>query len=88
MHGGIFERKTTAGNRLIKSDSLTKIGEETMDKMGIVALIIGLVLIAIGGYAIWMFLPDVIVAVKGLIGIVVLIAGLMALVFGILIIKE
>jgi hypothetical protein len=59
-----------------------------MDKMGIIALLIGLVLIAIGGYAIWIFLPDVITAVKGLIGIVVLIAGLMALVFGVLIIKE
>jgi len=59
-----------------------------MDKTGIIALIVGLVLLAIGGYAIWMFLPDVIIAVKGLIGIVVLLAGLMALVFGILIIKE
>lgn len=59
-----------------------------MDKMGIVALLIGLVLIAIGGYAIWIFMPDVIIAVKGLIGIVVLLAGLMALVFGVLIIKE
>lgn len=56
--------------------------------MGIVALLIGLVLIAIGGYAIWIFMPDVIIAVKGLIGIVVLLAGLMALVFGVLIIKE
>ena len=59
-----------------------------MDKMGIFALIIGLVLIAIGGYAIWIFMPDVIIAVKGLIGIVVLLAGLMALIFGVLIIKE
>jgi hypothetical protein len=59
-----------------------------MDKMGIIALLIGLVLIAIGAYAIWIFLPDVITAVKGLIGIVVLVAGLMALVFGVLIIKE
>ncbi len=56
--------------------------------MGIIALLIGLVLIAIGAYAIWIFLPDVITAVKGLIGIVVLVAGLMALVFGVLIIKE
>ena len=41
-----------------------------MDKTGLVALIIGLVLCALGGYAIWIFLP-VIIAVKGLIGIVV-----------------
>lgn len=59
-----------------------------MDKTGIIALLIGLVLIAIGGYAIWMFLPEVIIAVKGLIGIAVLLAGLMLLVFGVLIIKE
>jgi hypothetical protein len=59
-----------------------------MDKMGIIALIVGLVLCAIGGYAIWAFLPDVIVAVKGLIGIVVVLAGLMLIIFGILIVND
>ena len=59
-----------------------------MDKTGIIALIIGLVLCALGVYAIWAFLPQVIVAVQGLIGIVVLVIGLMAVVFGILIIKD
>ena len=56
--------------------------------MGIIALIVGLVLCAIGGYAIWAFLPDVIVAVKGLIGIVVVLAGLMLIIFGILIVND
>ncbi len=46
-----------------------------MDKMGLVALIVGLVLCIAGGYAIWAFLPEVITAVKGLIGIVVLLAS-------------
>ncbi len=59
-----------------------------MDKTGIVALIVGIVLLVAGGYGIWMFLPEVIVAIKGLIGIVVLFAGLMLVIFGILIIKE
>jgi hypothetical protein len=59
-----------------------------MDKMGIIALIVGLVLCAIGGYAIWAFLPDVIVAVKGLIGIVVVLTGLMLVIFGILIVND
>ena len=59
-----------------------------MDKTGIVALIVGLILCALGVYAIWAFLPEVIIAVKGLVGIVVLIIGLMAVVFGILIIKD
>ena len=59
-----------------------------MDKMGIVALIIGLVLCAVGGYAIWAFLPEVIVAVKGLVGIVVVLAGLMLVIFGVLIVND
>jgi divalent metal cation (Fe/Co/Zn/Cd) transporter len=59
-----------------------------MDKTGIAALIVGIVLVVLGGYAIWEFLPDVIMAVRGLIGIVVLLAGLMLIIFGILIFKE
>ena len=59
-----------------------------MDKMGIIALIIGLVFCAIGGYALWAFLPEVIVEVKGLIGIVVVLAGIMLAIFGILIMND
>jgi len=59
-----------------------------MDKMGIIALIIGLVFCALGGYALWAFLPEVIVAVKGLIGIVVVLAGIMLAIFGILIMND
>jgi len=59
-----------------------------MDKMGIIALVIGLVLCAVGGYAIWAFSTEVIVAIKGLIGIVVVLAGLMLLIFGALIAND
>jgi hypothetical protein len=59
-----------------------------MDKTGIISLILGLVLCALGGYAIWVFLPEVIVAVEGIIGIVVLLAGLLLVIFGILIFKD
>ncbi|MFZ1126858.1 hypothetical protein [Methanoregula sp.] len=59
-----------------------------MDKTGIAALIVGIVLVVLGGYAIWAFLPKVIEAIEGLIGIVVLLAGLMLIIFGILIFKE
>jgi len=59
-----------------------------MDKVGVISLVVGLVLCALGGFAIWTFLPQVIVAVKGLIGIAVLIVGLMMVVFGILIFKD
>ena len=59
-----------------------------MDKTGIISLILGLVLCALGGYAIWVFLPEVIVAVEGLIGIVLVLAGLLLVIFGILIFKD
>jgi hypothetical protein len=59
-----------------------------MDKMGIISVIIGLVLLAVGGLAIWIFLPEVIIAVQGLIGIVVVLAGLLFLIFGLLIVND
>jgi hypothetical protein len=59
-----------------------------MDKTGIIALIIGLVLCILGGYAIWLFFPEVIIAVKGLIGITVLLIGIMLVIFGILICRD
>jgi hypothetical protein len=59
-----------------------------MDKAGTGALLIGIILFILGMYAIWVFLPDVIAVVRGLIGIVGLIIGLMLIVFGVLIIKD
>jgi hypothetical protein len=59
-----------------------------MDKTGVVTLLIGIVLCALGGYAIWVFLPEVIIAVKGLVGIAVVCVGLMLVLFGILIVKD
>lgn len=59
-----------------------------MDKTGIAALIAGIILVILGAWAIWAFLPQVIIAVEGLIGIVVLLAGLMLMIFGILIFRE
>jgi hypothetical protein len=59
-----------------------------MDKTGLIALIIGLVLCALGGIAIWAFLPEVIIAVKGLIGIAIFLVGIMLVIFGILIFKD
>jgi len=51
-------------------------------------LIVGLVFCIAGGYAIWFFLPEVIIAVKGLIGIIVLLMGIMLAMFGILILND
>ncbi len=59
-----------------------------MDKTGLGALVAGLVLSAAGLYGIWAFLPHVIDAVKGLVGIVILLIGLFMVLFGILIIKD
>jgi hypothetical protein len=59
-----------------------------MDKAGTGALLIGIILFILGMYAIWVFLPDVIAVVKGLIGIAGLLIGLMLIVFGVLIIKD
>ena len=59
-----------------------------MDKTGLVTLIVGLVLCALGGYAIWIFLPETIAAVKGLIGIALLLVGIMLVIFGALIFQD
>jgi hypothetical protein len=75
-------------NILIRADSQIRTGGNQMDKTGLIALIVGIVLCALGGYAIWIFLPEVIVAVKGLIGIAVLLAGIMLVIFGALIFRD
>jgi len=59
-----------------------------MDTMGIISVIMGLVLLAIGGLAIGIFLPEAIIAVKGLIGIVIVLGGLLVLIFGLLIVND
>jgi len=56
--------------------------------MGIISVIMGLVLLAIGGLAIGIFLPEAIIAVKGLIGIVIVLGGLLVLIFGLLIVND
>jgi hypothetical protein len=59
-----------------------------MDRTGLITLIIGLVLCALGGFAIWIFLPETIAAVKGLIGIAVLFTGIILVIFGALIFSD
>lgn len=59
-----------------------------MDKMGLVMLIVGIVLILGGAYGIWFFLPDVINVVKGAIGIVALLIGVMLAGIGVILVKD
>lgn len=60
-----------------------------MDKMGIAALIAGLVLIGLGIYGIVVLFPEeVIFVVKGIIGIIAIIIGIFLAIFGVLLIKD
>jgi hypothetical protein len=59
-----------------------------MDKMGLAALIGGLVLVALGIYAIIIFQMEVIIALKGAGGIILIIAGIFLFIFGVLLIKD
>ncbi len=59
-----------------------------MEKMGIAALIIGLILIGAGIYGVYVFLPDVLTFIKGVIGIVGIIIGLFLAIFGALMLKD
>lgn len=59
-----------------------------MDKMGIGALIAGLVLICLGIYGIVVFLPEFIYVVKGIVGLIAIIIGIFLAIFGVLLIKD
>lgn len=59
-----------------------------MDKMGLGMLIVGIILVIAGAYGIWYFLPDVINVVKGAIGIVALVIGIMLAGIGFILVKD
>ena len=59
-----------------------------MDKMGIAALVGGLILIGLGIYEIIVFLPEVILALKGAGGIIAIIIGIFLAIFGVLLLKD
>ncbi|MEI8330605.1 MAG: hypothetical protein WCF90_02960 [Methanomicrobiales archaeon] len=59
-----------------------------MKKTGIIALLAGIVLVALGGIAIGAFPPEVIIAIKGLVGIAVVCVALMLIFFSILIVED
>jgi hypothetical protein len=59
-----------------------------MDKMGLGMLIVGIILILVGAYGIWFFLPEVITFVMGGIGIVVLLVGIMLAGIGMILVKD
>ena len=59
-----------------------------MDKMGLGMLIGGIIMILVGAYGIWFFLPEVITFVMGGIGIVVLLVGIMLAGIGAILVKD
>jgi hypothetical protein len=59
-----------------------------MDKMGLGMLIAGIVMILVGAYGIYYFLPEVITFVMGGIGIVVLLIGIMLAGIGVILVKD
>ncbi|MEI6840478.1 MAG: hypothetical protein WCK53_04385 [Methanomicrobiales archaeon] len=59
-----------------------------MDKMGIAALLAGLILIGLGIYGIVIFLPEFIFVVKGIVGLIAIIIGIFLAIFGVLLIKD
>jgi hypothetical protein len=59
-----------------------------MDKTGVASLIGGISLLALGGYGVWVFLPDVITVIKGSIGIIAIIIGIFLVIFGAILIRD
>ena len=59
-----------------------------MDKTGAASLVGGIILLALGTYGIWVFLPDVVNVLKGSIGIIAVIIGIFLVVFGVILIKD
>ncbi len=59
-----------------------------MDNTGLASLVGGILLLCLGGYGIWFFLPEVITVVKGSIGIIAVIIGIFLAIFGAILIKD
>lgn len=59
-----------------------------MDKTGVASLIGGIILLALGGFGVWVFLPDVITVIKGSIGIIAIIIGIFLVIFGAILIRD
>lgn len=59
-----------------------------MDKTGVGSLIGGIILLALGVYGVWFFLSDVIIVLKGSVGILAIIIGIFMVIFGAILIKD
>ncbi|MDH7592867.1 MAG: hypothetical protein QHG99_00715 [Methanomicrobiales archaeon] len=59
-----------------------------MDRTGLISTLIGIVLIVVGGWGVYSFMPQVIDFILGAIGIVCILIGIFLVIFGILMIRE
>ncbi|MDD1675635.1 MAG: hypothetical protein LUQ17_02990 [Methanomicrobiales archaeon] len=59
-----------------------------MDKTGVGSLVIGIVLIALGGWGVYAYLDKVILFLQGIIGLLGIFIGIFLVIFGVLMIKE
>jgi hypothetical protein len=59
-----------------------------MDKTGVASLIIGIVLLVLGGWGVFVYFPQVVVFVQGIIGIIGILIGIFLVIFGVLMIRE
>jgi hypothetical protein len=84
---GIYQDHPAPFIFIHKDDRIGKGGYE-MDKTGAASLTGGIILLALGAYGIWVFLPDVITVLKGSIGIIAVVIGIFLLVFGAILIRD
>ena len=59
-----------------------------MDKMVILEIIVGIIFVALGLYAAYIFLPELIFVLKGVVGVIAILVGLLLLVIGYITVKE
>jgi hypothetical protein len=59
-----------------------------MDKTGVGSLVIGIILLVLGGWAVWIYFDEVILFLQGVIGIIGILIGIFLIIFGILMIRE
>ena len=59
-----------------------------MDKNAVLMMVIGIILLAAGIYGAWYFVEELMLVVKGLIGLVIALVGLFLLIVGIFTVKD
>jgi hypothetical protein len=59
-----------------------------MDKMGILEIVIGIILVCLGLFGAYYFINELIFVLKGVIGVALILVGILLLVIGYITVKE